>query len=441
MLLGLALMRGFGWNPRGWTDPKIEYVTYPDIEADVRAAQIAERGKFQFAFFGYFAGTLPDSNGEVPQTAYDPTITTAVIASRTSRIGLAVTKATAWSNAYDVARQFKTLDSISNGRMAVNIVTGANGISANAYGTNMGPSHKRYTKAYEFTEAVQGLWGTWGLEALKADREANVFTDYRQVKPISFSGDYVHTTGVIPIPPSKQGQPVIFHAGGSQNSIAFAGRYADVMVGSVWTIEQAKATRDALRQAAIDNGRDPDKVKFIAGIIPLIGDSKRDALERHASLFDERTFYHRVIYIGRLLGVEFGSSDIDRPIDAMILDNVHITPYSDPRLENLIKLGREGWTLRDIIYHSVIDYHPTAVGDAKATADHLCEWFESGAADGFWVVPDTYDVDLKRFVDEVVPILQERGVFHEDYEGDTLRENLGIDFKYGLDIMIDETKG
>ncbi|SSY71016.1 Putative monooxygenase moxC [Alysiella crassa] len=188
----------------------------------------------------------------------------------------------------------------------------------------------------------------------------------------------------------------------------------------------------ALRQSAIDNGRNPDDIKFIAGIMPLIADSKQEALDRHAFFMDEQTLYQRVRHIGAVLGTVFDLDDLDKPIDPAILDKVQITPYSDPRTEIVLKVAREGWTLKEVIHHSVIDYHPASVGTAEDTADFMTEWFNEGACDGFWVLPDVYEVDLKRFVDEVVPILQERGVFHQDYEGDTLREHLGVPYQYGL---------
>lgn len=432
MKLGLAMFGAAGLNFRSWMDDNVRMTEYPDISVDVRAAQLAEKGKFQFMFFGDFPGTKAADNGDMQTMGMDPLLIATVIASQTKHIGMGITRATSWSNPYELARQFKTLDAISKGRVAWNAVTGANGVSANAYGVNLPSSFDRYGKASEFVEAVQSLWATWGEDALKLDQDKQVFADYDQVKNISFDGDYVATHGTLPIPPSKQGQPPIFHSGGSSNSIAFAGKEADVYVGEVWTIEQGQAMRQALSQAAVANGRKENSIAFIAGVMPLIGDSKRKALERHARFISEDTFYQRVAHVGYALGVQFTTADIDQPIDPEILDSVEITPYSDPRTENIIRVAREGWTLREVVYHSVIDYHPAAVGTPEDVADHLTEWFESGAADGFWVMPDVYETDLTRFVEEVVPILQERGIFHTDYEGDTLRENLGLPYQYGV---------
>lgn len=432
MKLGLAMFGAAGLNFKSWLDPEVHLEDYPDISVDVKAAQLAEKGKFQFMFFGDFPGTKAVADADMQTMGLDPLLIATVIASQTKHIGLGITRATSWNKPYEVARQFKTLDAISKGRVAWNAVTGANGVSANAYGVSLPSSFDRYGKAAEFVEAVQALWATWEEDALKLDHDNQIFADYDKVKSVSINGNYIETSGTLPIPPSKQGQPPIFHSGGSSNSIAFAGKEADVYVGEVWTIEQGQAMRQVLSQAAVENGRQPGSVAFIAGVMPLIGDSKKDALERHAKFISEDTFYQRVAHVGYALGVQFTMADIERPIDPEILDGVEITPYSDPRTENIIRVAREGWTLREVVYHSVIDYHPAAVGTAEDIADHLTEWFESGAADGFWVMPDVYETDLKRFVDEVVPILQERGLFHTDYEGKTLRENLGLPYQYGV---------
>ncbi|MFC3928999.1 NtaA/DmoA family FMN-dependent monooxygenase [Streptococcus caprae] len=432
MVIGLAMFGAAGLNFRSWMDPAVKLEKYPDISMDIKAAQIAEKGKFQFMFFGDFPGTKATDNGDMQTMGLDPLLIATMIANNTSRIGMGITRATSWSNPYELARQFKTLDALSEGRVAWNAVTGANGVSANAYGVDLSSSFDRYGKAGEFVQVVEHLWASWGEDALKLNHSTKEFADYDQVKAVNLKGQYVKSSGSLPIPPSKQGQPVIFHSGGSQNSIDFAGKYADVYVGEVWTIEQGKAMRQALRKAAVANGRKPDAIKFIAGVMPLIGDSKKDAIERHATLLDDRTFLQRVAHISYVLGTDFTPADIEKPISADILDAIEITPYSDPRTENVIKVAREGWTLREVVNHSVIDYHPTAVGNAQDIADHLSDWFNAGAADGFWVMPDVYEVDLSRFVDEVVPILQERGVFHKDYEGETLREHLGLPYQYGV---------
>ncbi|WCT53807.1 NtaA/DmoA family FMN-dependent monooxygenase [Paenibacillus kyungheensis] len=433
MLLGLGFTGAYGANAKAWKSEGVTVTTYPDINADIRYAQLAEKCKFQFLFIGDFPGAIPDDNREVPAMTLEPIITATAILQQTKHIGVASTVHTQWNNPFTLARQFKGIDLMSGGRIAWNAVTGSSPKVAENFGVKLMDSRSRYESHYEFVETVQHLWATWGKDALKADKETGIFADYSQVKPVHISGKYIQAIGALPIPPSPQGQPVIFHSGGSPNSIEFAGRYASVMIGEVWTREQGIATRNALRQVAIDAGRNPDEIKFIAGLMPVVANSKREAIDRHASFMDENIVQQRAFHIGMVLGISLTPEDLERPIAPELLDKVKIGAYSDPRAENVLKVAREGWTLRDIIYHSVIDYHPATLGDAKETADYLTEMFESGAADGFWILPDAYETDFKRFVEEVVPILQERGLFHEDYNGDTLRENLGVPYQYGVD--------
>ncbi|SUM98822.1 NtaA/DmoA family FMN-dependent monooxygenase [Staphylococcus warneri] len=433
MLLGLGFTGTYGANTKAWTSEELNVTTYPDMNADIRYAQLAEKGKFQFIFIGDFPGAIPNDNREVPAMTLEPIMTATAILQQTKHIGVASTVHTQWNNPFTLARQFKGIDLMSNGRIAWNAVTGSNPKIAENFGVKLMDSKSRYENHYEFVETVQHLWATWGEDALKADKESGVFADYSQVKPVHISGKHININGSLPMPSSPQGQPIIFHSGGSPNGIAFAGRYASAMIGEVWTIEQGIATRNALRQAAIDAGRNPDEIKFIAGLMPVVANSKREAIDRHAKFMDEKLIQQRLHYIGMVLGMRLTFEDLDKPIAPELLDRVEIDSYSDPCLENVLKVAHEGWTLRDIIYQSVIDFHPATLGDAKETADHLTSWFEAGAADGFWLLPDVYETDLKRFVEEVVPILQERGVFHLDYEGETLRENLNVPYQYGVD--------
>ena len=143
----------------------------------------------------------------------------------------------------------------------------------------------------------------------------------------------------------------------------------------------------------------------------------------------------RVGYLGQMLGLSLASAPLDEPLSAEQLAAARPSPH-DPRSANALKIAREGWTLRDVLAHGVIDYHPTIVGPPVEVADHMQQWFEAGAADGFWICVDAHEDGLPPIVDEVVPILQERGLFHLDYEGSTLRDHLGVPAQYGPDPRI-----
>jgi len=212
--------------------------------------------------------------------------------------------------------------------------------------------------------------------------------------------------------------------------LGLAGTYASGVIGAAFTIEDAKAQRYAARDAASRAGRNPDEIRYFAGVMPALAATKRAALDRRLAL-GEQSFPGRVPYLGSMLGLILEPSQLDKPQ----LAAAQASPF-DPRSRRALDVAREGWTLREILAHGVIDYHPTPVGDATVTADHMQEWFEAGAVDGFWVSIDVYEDGIDAFVDEVVPLLQERGLFQAEYEGSTLREHLGVPEQYGLDTRL-----
>ncbi|MEH0424546.1 hypothetical protein [Streptomyces sp. B21-083] len=197
-------------------------------------------------------------------------------------------------------------------------------------------------------------------------------------------------------------------------------------------MEDAQAQRQALRDAAKRAGRDPGEVKMLAGFMPTIAPSRQAALERRRFLDEVVDLNQRVRYLGAMIGLLLDPGRLDEPLTADQLADAIPSPH-DPRSAHALEVAREGWTLRDVLAHGVIDYHPVVAGTATDAADHMQQWFEAGACDGFSIAIDSYHDGFDAFVDQVVPLLQERGLFHDDYEGPTLRENLGAPEQYGLD--------
>lgn len=431
MLIGLQLGNGYGSQPMSWRAPGVDPANYTSFDAQVRYAQAAERGKIQFFFLPDFAGLSTDVTREAPMLTLDPLLTIAAAARATERIGFVATGSTTFTEPYNLARQFKTLDVMSHGRVGWNAVTTSDaGVAAN-YGTEIAPRPERYQRAHETIQIVQALWGSWGEGAWLKDTETGRFADPDKIVPINLQGQHVASRGPLPIPPSEQGQPVIFSAGGGEYGLGIAGRYAGGVIGATFSIEDARAQRESIREAARAAGRDPDEVKFFAGVMPAIAPSVREAVDRRLRI-GEYSLEKRLPYLGSMLGIPIEASRLDRPLTPEQLSAARPSPF-DPRAPRALEVAREGWTVREILAHGVIDYHPTPVGPASVTADHMQEWFEAGAVDGFWVSVDVYEDGIDTFVDEVVPILQERGLFHTEYEGSTLRDHLGLPRQYGLD--------
>lgn len=434
MIIGMQLGNGYGSQPGAWRMPGVDSTSYASFDAKVRHAQAAERGKLQFLFLPDGPSVVADIENEPPHFNLDVMLTLAAVARETNRIGLVATGSTTFNEPYNLARQFKALDVMSHGRAGWNAVTSSGEDVAANYGKRLPSSPDRYGRAFETIQLVQALWGSWGREAWTHDQATGRFADASQIAPINMGGKFVASRGPLYIPPSEQGQPVVFHAGGSPNAHAVAGRHANALIGAAFTIQDARAQRDALRNAAEAAGRDPDEVKYFAGLMTTITGDRRSGLDRRTAMTG-RTFPERAGYLGQMLGVRLDPTRLAEPLSPEQLASARPSPR-DPRSANALKIAREGWSVSDILAHGVIDYHPAIVGPAVEAADHMQEWFEAGAVDGFWVSPDVYDDGVDAFVDGVVPILQEGGLFHRDYEGATLRDHLGAPAQYGLDKRV-----
>ncbi|QQV78578.1 NtaA/DmoA family FMN-dependent monooxygenase [Sphingomonas aliaeris] len=438
MMIGMHFGNGYGSQAGAWRMPGVDARSYTSFDAQVRHARAAERGKFQFLFVPDFPALFGDLETDAPMITIDPLLTLAAVARETERIGMVATGSTTFNEPYNLARQFKALDIMSHGRVGWNAVPTGDDASAASYGRHVPPRGERYERLHEFVQVVQALWGSWEEGAWIADAASGRFADASKVRPINLRGRHVGSSGPLPLPPSEQGQPVIFQAGGGDKGLEVAGRYASGVIGATYTIADARAQRTALRDAAVRSGRDPDEIKFFPGIITTIADNRRQALDRRIAL-NGRTYQNQIGYLGQMLGLHLDPGQLDRPLSPEQLA-VARPSMRDPRSAHALEIARQGWTLRDVLAHGAIDYHPVIAGPAVEAADHMQEWFEAGAADGFWLSPDVYDDGIDAFVDGVVPILQERGLFHLDYEGSTLRDHLGVPRQYGLDPRLNAMK-
>jgi FMN-dependent oxidoreductase (nitrilotriacetate monooxygenase family) len=432
MILGMGLTSGYGNHPGAWQAPGVDPANYANVEANIRYAQSAERGGFSFLFTPDFPALRGDLEYAPILNIMEPMLQLAAISQATNRIGLVATGTTSFQEPFNTARQFKALDVMSHGRAGWNAVTTSDPAVAANYGKPVGDRSARYQRAHETVQIVEALWGSWERDAWVKDTAAGRYIDPAKLQPINLQGEHVGSRGPLIIPPSEQGQPVIFSSGGpSPQMLQLAGRYASGFIAEVWTIEEARAQREMFRNAARDAGRDPNEIKYFAGLMTTIAPTVREGLDRRIALSGD-TLPARLPHLGAMLGLRLDPAAFDQPLTPAQLSAARAAP-GDPRSGIALTVAREGWSPRDILAHGVIDYHPVTVGPANVHADHLQEWFEAGAADGFWILPDVYEDGVDTFVDQVVPILRERGIYPEDYVGATLRENLGVPDQYGLD--------
>ncbi|WP_229068801.1 NtaA/DmoA family FMN-dependent monooxygenase [Actinoplanes sp. DH11] len=435
MILGMALTSGYGNLAGAWRAPHVDPGNYASVEANIRYAQAAERGGFAFVFTPDFPAVRGDVEMLGIQNIMDPMMQLAAISQATSRIGFVATGSTTFQEPFNTARQFKALDVMSHGRAGWNAVTTSDPAVAANYGKPVADRTERYQRAHESIQIVEALWGSWGNDAWLKDQKSGRFVDAAKLRPINLQGEHVASRGPLAIPPSEQGQPVIFTSGGpSPHLLELAGRYASGFIAEVWTIEEARAQRDLVRNAAAQAGRDPDDIKYFAGLMTTVAQTTREGLDRRLSLQGD-IIEARLPHLGALLGLNIGPNRYDKPLTSDQLAAAYASPM-DPRSGIALELARQGWSPRDILAHGVIDYHPTTVGPGEVHADHLQKWFEAGAVDGFWVSPDVYEDGVDAFVDEVVPLLRKRGIYPTEYPGTTLRENLGVAGQYGLDPRV-----
>ncbi|MGR6127451.1 NtaA/DmoA family FMN-dependent monooxygenase [Paenibacillus sp. SER-28] len=378
-------------------------------------AKLAEKGKFQMIFI---ADTPALTVNLGPQTPMFPMLALMAVARETKHIGLVATLSTSFNYPYIIARQFKALDVISHGRVGWNTVTTSEPLAAANFGAQIASRKERYDMAHESIQIVQALWGSWETDAWTLDVKGGEFADMDKIQPINPEGQYYASRGPLPIPPSEQGQPVIFQAGGGEEGLELAGRYASGVYANPYDIESAREQRQALRQSAARFGRNPDDIRMYAGFMFPLGSTEEEGLERRRRLmsFNPDEIPSRVRYLGSMVGLPLSvnSVDIDQPLAPYLLKNAYANPR-DPRSHKALELLKQGLSIRDVLAYGVINYHPVVAGTPLQVADFLEEWFLAEACDGFSVVPDIAYDGVADFVELVVPILQDRSLFHREY--------------------------
>lgn len=424
MKLALQLVSGYASEFQSWRLPESHERAYTDIDFYVEMAKTAERGKIHTLFIADTPsmggpGTTGDISTRSPAFPLEPMVILSAVAYATQRIGMVATFSTTYNMPYNLARQLKTLDTLSAGRLGWNAVT--TGIAHTAYNFGDKPlpsTETRYEMAHEMVEAVQTLWGTFGQEAYITDKATGVYADMSQIKPANYRGKHYQVRGALPIPATPQGQPPIFQAGPSPEGVELAGRFASGVYANPFTIEEARHYRDVLKRSAIAHGREPEEINMFSGFMFTIGATYEEALQRRYQLLSFMSadeLLGQVQYLSAMIGIQLEGMDLDSLLPKAL--QARATPHPhDPRSLRAVELIQRGMSPREVLANGVINYHPVVVGTASDVADFMQEWFLSGATDGFSLAPDSQQ-GVRDFVEQVVPILQARGLYHLDYEG------------------------
>jgi FMN-dependent oxidoreductase (nitrilotriacetate monooxygenase family) len=420
MHFGLFIL-GTGSHIAGWRYPGA-FTSFQDMDAVREIARMAERGLFDMIFMG---DNLYADPGAHPSYTLrlEPLTMLAALASSTTHIGLGATVATTYSDPFTTARAFASLDHISKGRAAWNAVTGASPQAAPNFG-RIHPNHaERYAIAAEYVDVVLRLWDCWEPDALVADRASGLYLDPTKLRAIDHDGPHFTVKGPLNIGRCPQGRPVVLQAGGSEPGQDLAARTADVVFAVVQSIEEARAQNAALKARLPQFGRRPEDVVFLPGVMPVVGRTDREAREKLARLQSYVDSRNALQMLSDRFGTDMSRFDLDGPVPELpIPDTYH--SFSQALLN---KAKREGMTLRDVYnLTAAARGHWVLCGSAESVADTLEEWFTTGAADGFNVMPPYFPDGFEDFVSLVVPILQARGLFRRAYEGTMLRDLLGL---------------
>lgn len=420
---------GAGQHQAAWrrADSQVERITSLDFHADV--AVCAERGKMDAIFVA--DGLLLDTErmAAEPLGLFEPITMLSAMAARTEHIGLIGSVSTTFSEPYNVARQMASIDHLSGGRAAWNIVTSSGG-EAN-FGGRALPSHgERYRRAAEFVAAVVALWDSWADDAIVADREAGIFANPTKIRRIDHAGDSFSIAGPLNIPRSPQGRPVLAQAGSSEDGKAFAATRAELIFTAQQTVESSVQFYRDVKARVQAAGRDPHQVKILPGVSPIIGATEAEAKAITRELGELVNLQIGLEQLTQQLGgVDLTGLDPDTAIRADILPDVEAVQGRQSRYAVFRELAlNDKLTLRELVALEVGSTgHWSISGTPDQIADLLQERYLAGGCDGFVLMPPYFPGGLEVFVDHVVPILQQRGLYRTEYAATTLRGNLGIE--------------
>jgi FMN-dependent oxidoreductase (nitrilotriacetate monooxygenase family) len=420
-----AIIFGDGGNHSSWRTPDITPGSSIDFEHYRSYAKAAERAMLDFLFIVDFSHTDPDAPPHL-LNQFEPMTLLSALASVTSKIGLVATGSTSFIDPFTLARQFASLDMISDGRAGWNLVTsGREGAAANFSQDEHMEHDERYRRAVEHLEVVRGLWDSWEDDAFVYDVPSGVYYERAKLHTLSHKGEYFSVKGPLPIQRSKQGQPVVFQAGLSEAGRSFAASHCDVVFSSVKNFDESRSLYRELKSRAATAGRDPEAVLLLCGTYFLIGDTTEEAEALYKKIKTSVSIESALKVIGRFFGYhDFSQYPLDAPFPELgdLGDNGQRTGTSAVK-----KMAHdEALTLREVALRCATP-RSAFIGTVETVADEVERWISEGASDGFMLygIPDNMNLQA---LGKILPELTHRGLFRSEYEGSTLRSHLGLPF-------------
>jgi FMN-dependent oxidoreductase (nitrilotriacetate monooxygenase family) len=429
MRLGMSL-RGHGYHLAAWRHPDVPADASVRIDHYVRTAQAAERGKCDLIFF---ADGLGIRERDVPRGALarqgrdivdlDPLTLLPALAMVTTHIGLVTTASTTYNEPYHVARKFASLDLISHGRAGWNVVTSWSEAEAHNFNRAQQVDYAtRYERAREFVEVVKGLWDTWDADAFLYDKTSGQFYDESKLHVLNHQGKYFSVRGPLNVAPAPQRHPVIVQAGASPDGRELAAATADVVYCLHDTLAAARAYYVDVKGRMRKYGRAPDDLKILPGLRPTVG---RTTAEARAKFNELQALLHPLVALSTLSSTfgDLSGYPLDGPVPLDTYGPQELQSSSE-RLR--MRVRHDQPTIRQLSQQIAGMGGFNVIGTADEIADVMQAWFAQGACDGFNITPPRLPGGCDDFVEMVIPVLQRRGLFRTEYEGATLRENLGL---------------
>ncbi|QIB34672.1 LLM class flavin-dependent oxidoreductase [Ancylobacter pratisalsi] len=421
----------YGFHPAAWRHPASDVHAANEFEHFRDIAKKSEAAKFDFMFLADSpaAGVGdPDALARSPTKAnrFEPLSLISALAVATERLGLVATVSTSYYEPFNVARIFASIDQLSKGRACWNVVTSDHdetGYNFNREGLD--PHAIRYARGAEFVDVVFGLWDSFERDALVLDRASGVYYDKDKVHTLNHKGSHFQVRGPLNIAPSAQGRPVIAQAGASEAGMQLAARTAEIVFSLASNIDRNRAFYQNVKGRMPAFGRNPDDLKIMPGVVINVGETRAEAQAKVDFLIDQLHPDVGLLMLGEFLEADLSGVPLDKPFP---MERLPESPKgSKAMFEELVDFVKQGRTVGELVRHYAEKHTGNGItGTPTEIADFMEEWFETRAADGFILMFPTLPASLDDFVKLVLPELRRRGLFREDYEGATLRENLGI---------------
>ncbi|MGY4573261.1 NtaA/DmoA family FMN-dependent monooxygenase [Bradyrhizobium pachyrhizi] len=407
------------WRYKGSAADRILDVSYYQ-----ELAQRAEAQKFDAIFFAD-GPALADNVRYAQRFRFEPITWLAAIAVATKRIGLIATASTTYTEPYNLARLFASLDHLSGGRAGWNIVTTSTAQAAQNFGlSEHPPHHERYERAREYIDVITRLWDSWEDDAVVNDPASGIFADMGKIHPIDHVGKHFRVRGPLNISRTPQGRPVYVQAGSSDDGRAFAARYAEAIFTAHQTLASAQEFYADIKRQARAFDRSPDQVRILPGISPFIASTQAEADLLQDEFNELIQPEYSLTQLRQMIGLDLSGFDLDGPFPRHLIDTGSARGVAS-RFKLVVDIvDREQPTIRQLVQRLAgARGHWVIVGPPEKIADNIQTWFENGAADGFNVMPPWLPGGFDIFAEQVVPILRKRGLFRDEYSGTTLRDH------------------